>query len=106
MDVSDCFYFFRSGGGEGGGQVGCFIQKSKEGGGLLGGGRGVEGPGGCLRGIGGGLNIFFGAKIPTKQREKMSPHCLATNLAITLAQIVSLKCLPERLSVFVHILCA
>ena len=61
VDVSDIFYFFCSGEGKGvrgtrkgvGGPVFCW--KSQEGG-LPGERRrgGVEGPGGCLRGFGGG----------------------------------------------------
>ena len=75
VDVSDIFHFFCSGEwkgefeapGRGGGAI--FYGKSQGGGGGLPGGwgRGGEGPGGCLRGIWvGGLNIFFGAEIPTK----------------------------------------
>ena len=71
MDVSDIFYCFRSGRGKG--------ESEAPGGGgvdflLKGGGSperdGAEGPGGCLRRIGelgGGLNIFFGAEMSTKQ---------------------------------------
>ena len=76
MDVSDIFLFlfFCSGEGKGesealGGWGGNFNGKSQEGGGVsrVGGGEGGEGPGGCLRGMGGGLNNFlFGAEIPTK----------------------------------------
>ena len=62
MDVSDIFYFFRLGGGEGGvlgdrdsGGVGFLLK-------IPGGGEGgARGPRGCLQGIwgGGGLNNFF-----------------------------------------------
>ena len=61
VDVSDIFYFFLLGGGEGGvrgaGRVGgdFFNGKSQEGVGSPGWvGRGGRVPGGCLRGIGGG----------------------------------------------------
>ena len=70
-DVSDIFYFFLFGEGEGGvrgrrgGEGGRFLLK------IPGGGvsrRGAEWPGGCLRqlgifGGGGGLNIFFRGRI-------------------------------------------
>ena len=73
MDVSDIFYFFRSGEGKdeseapgrgGGGRF--LIENPKKGGGLLGGGgggggtRGLEGVCGELGGR--GLNIFFRAR--------------------------------------------
>ena len=60
VEVSDTFYFFCSGKGKGeseapgGGRSVFFIQKCQEGGGVSEEGRGVEGPGGCLRGIGRG----------------------------------------------------
>ena len=77
VDVSDIFFFFLLGRGEGrvrgagrGGGFGFLIENPRKGGGSFrgAGGGGVEGPGGCLRGIGGGaLNIFFcGAEIPAK----------------------------------------
>ena len=75
VDVSDIFYFFRSGEGRGvrgagRGQVGFFflMQKSQEGGGVSpGGGRG-RGAGRVSEGNwrGGGQIFFFTAEIPTK----------------------------------------
>ena len=74
VDVSDIFYFFLLGEGEGkvwgvGGWGVDFLLKIR-GVGSPGGG-GAEGPGGCLRRIweflGGGLNIFFGAEMSTKE---------------------------------------
>ena len=69
-DVSDIFYFFLLGEGEGGvrgagrgGGVG-FLLRVPGGGAFQ--GEGAKGPGGCLRRIGelggGGLNIFFGGR--------------------------------------------
>ena len=65
VDVSDIFYFFPSARRrEGGGSI--FIENPRRGGGSPGRG-GTEGPGGCLRRIGGfwggGLNIFFRGRI-------------------------------------------
>ena len=76
MDVSDIFYFFLLWGGEGGAPRrreggGRFLLKMSGGkGGLPGGGRGGEGPGGCLQGIRGmgAKYFFFGAERPTKKR--------------------------------------
>ena len=75
MDVSDIFYFFPLGGGEGASEApgreegfGFLLKIPQEGGGgLYRRGKGAEGPGG-REGFGGGgeLNIFFGAEIPTK----------------------------------------
>ena len=75
VDVSNIFYFFRSGRaegeseapGRGGGRV--FIENPRRGGGGSPSRGGGEGPGGCLRGIlGGELHFFFfGAEMPTKQ---------------------------------------
>ena len=74
VDVSDIFYFFLLGGGEGeseepgmGGGVGFLLEIPRErGGGLPGEGpKGREGVCGGLGGIG-GLNIFFRAETPTK----------------------------------------
>ena len=69
VGVSDIFYFFLFGGGEGGvrgaGRTISFENPRR--GGLLAGGRGGgEGPGGCLREIwGGGSKYFFsGPKFP------------------------------------------
>ena len=72
MDVSDIFYFFCSGGGRGfeapergeGGRI--FIENPTRGGSA--GGEGGEGPGGCLRGIGGGGGKYFfsGPKFPPR----------------------------------------
>ena len=68
VDVSDIFYFFLRGRGEGGvrgarrGGGDDFSLKIPGGGGLPGGwGRGGEGSGGCLRGIwgGGGAKYVF-----------------------------------------------
>ena len=59
-DVSDIFYCFLLGGGEGG-------RRGK--GGLPGEGRGGEGPGGYLRELGGGgglILFFFGPKFPLR----------------------------------------
>ena len=71
VDVSDIFYFFSAQGREKGsprhrdGRGDDFYWKSQEG---SPGRAGGEGLGGCLRGIwGGGLNILFRAKIPTKE---------------------------------------
>ena len=77
VDVSDTFYFFCSGEGKAesdapGGGGGRFLMKNARRGGVCQergrGGGGREGPGGCLWGIwgGGGLNIFFGAEMPTQ----------------------------------------
>ena len=78
VDVSDIFYFFCSGEGgrsptrrEGGGGA-IFEWKIPGEGGLPGGwGRGGEGPGGCLRGIGGGgwgaKYFFSGPKCPPRK---------------------------------------
>ena len=77
-DVSDIFYFFLLGDGEGGvrgrreaGGVGFFLLKIPEGGGVSRRG-GDEGPGECRQRIGdlggGGLNIFFsGPKCPPRK---------------------------------------
>ena len=67
VDVSDIFYFSCSGGkgeSEAPGKGGVRFLLKIPGGGGFPGGRGVEGPGGCLRRIGeflgrGGGNIFF-----------------------------------------------
>ena len=70
LDVSGIFYFFRSGGGEGGvrgvGREG-FLENPRKGGGCFpgegGGGprrRGAEGPRRCLQGIRGGPKNLFG----------------------------------------------
>ena len=67
VDVSNIFYFFLLGGGEGeyeapggGGGVRLFFENPRRGGLTGGWGPGGEGPGECLRGIGGGvLNFFF-----------------------------------------------
>ena len=82
MDVSDIFYFFLLGGGEGGvrgagrgrGGTKSFYGKSQEGGGggvsRVGGGREGEGARGregiCGDLGGGGLNILFRAETSTK----------------------------------------
>ena len=73
VDVSDIFYFFLLGEGEGGRGAGRT--------------EGAEGPGGCLRRIGklggGGQNIFFGAEMSTKithfRKAQMSIEFLSAN---------------------------
>ena len=82
MDVSDIFYFFLFGEGEGGSEApsgggSVFYFKSQEGGGFPGRG-GAEGPGGCLRQIGaffgggGGLNIFFRGRNVHQEKKNLS----------------------------------
>ena len=57
MDVSDIFYFFLLGGGEGGAEAPgrgggtIFTENPRRGVSRPGWGGGAEGPGGCLRGI-------------------------------------------------------
>ena len=77
VDVSDIFYFFLLGEGEGrvrgarGRGESVIIENPRRGGGGFPGWGGAEGPGGCLRRIreflgGGGLIFIFGPKRPPK----------------------------------------
>ena len=87
VDVSDIFYLFLLGEGQGesevprgGGGIGFLLK-------IPGGGspsRRAKGPGACLRGIWGGRganNFVFGAEIPTKRKKSRKAGSLVHQIA-------------------------